>query len=186
MGLVEAVEAREAACTDIREELAVAHSRGVRISGRSRRHMRGCHDCRDYRGALRGACYGGGGGCRGGPRHAQPPWEPLTAVLNVIGLGGSGAAPSVGARPRRSAAPRSARKVAALVCCAAVVGGTATGVLRALPTSAKSAPPWCATRCAAGPAKTSGPAPASGGDRGQRRPQVSPRLPRPRRPSSRK
>ena len=49
VGLVEAGEARDAACADIRADLARAHGRGVRASGRSRRHVRDCDGCREYR-----------------------------------------------------------------------------------------------------------------------------------------
>jgi RNA polymerase sigma factor (sigma-70 family) len=53
MGLVEAVEARETACTEIRHDLTLAHGRGVRATGRARRHLRDCEGCRDYRRDLR-------------------------------------------------------------------------------------------------------------------------------------
>jgi RNA polymerase sigma factor (sigma-70 family) len=131
MGLVEAVESREAACTDIREELALAHGRGVRVSGRSRRHMRDCRDCREYRGALRGLEKG---------LAALNPSGPLTALWNVIGLGGSGAA-AVGGGTSATVGGGAAvgAKVAAVVCCAAVVGGTATEVHKAA--AHKPAPP---------------------------------------------
>ncbi|HVE68141.1 MAG TPA: sigma-70 family RNA polymerase sigma factor, partial [Solirubrobacteraceae bacterium] len=53
MGLVESADARETACSEIRHDLALAHGRGVRATGRARRHMRDCAGCRDYRRELR-------------------------------------------------------------------------------------------------------------------------------------
>src|SRR3954471_10846011 len=54
VGLVEAIEARDTDCAVIREELAGAYERGVKSSGRARKHMRECAGCREYRTALRG------------------------------------------------------------------------------------------------------------------------------------
>ena len=53
IGLVEAGEARDTACVEIRESLALAHGRGVRATGLARRHMRECSECRDYRAQLK-------------------------------------------------------------------------------------------------------------------------------------
>jgi RNA polymerase sigma factor (sigma-70 family) len=126
IGLVEAGEARETACAEIRAEIATAHGRGVRASGRSRRHLRDCLGCRDYRHALRGshtgfAAFGGG---------------PLATLAKLLGIGGasSGAAAGAGAGAGGSAVvvggatAATATKVAAIVCCAAVVGGGAVEV----------------------------------------------------------
>jgi RNA polymerase sigma factor (sigma-70 family) len=120
MGLVEAVEARESACTDIREELSLAHARGVRVTGRSRRHMRDCRDCGDYRKALRSLEKG---------LAALNPSGPFSAVMNLLGLGGSGAA-AIGGGTSATVGGTAAvgAKVAAIVCAAAVVTGTATEV----------------------------------------------------------
>jgi RNA polymerase sigma factor (sigma-70 family) len=123
MGLVEAVEARESACTDIREELAQAHGRGVRVSGRSRRHMRECRDCGDYRKALRSLDKG---------LAALNPSGPISTIANLLGLGGSGAA-AIGGGTSATVGGGAAvgAKVAAIVCAAAVVTGTATEVRHA-------------------------------------------------------
>jgi RNA polymerase sigma factor (sigma-70 family) len=128
LGLVEAGAARDTACADIRAEIALAHGRGVRASGRSRRHLRDCSACREYRHTLRGvggrfAALGGGGG-------------PLATLAKLLGIGGasSGAAAGAGAGAGGSAAlvggatAATATKVAAIVCCAAVVGGGAVEV----------------------------------------------------------
>jgi RNA polymerase sigma factor (sigma-70 family) len=123
IGLVEAGEARDTACADIRSELALAHSRGVRASGRSRRHLRDCHGCREYRRAMRtverslGALTPGGG--------------PLATIAKLLGIGGASSGAAAGAGVGGSAAVvggATATKVAAIVCCAAVVGGGAVEV----------------------------------------------------------
>ena len=54
LGLVEAAEARTTDCAVIREDLVAAYDRGVKASGRARRHMKECAGCREYRSALRG------------------------------------------------------------------------------------------------------------------------------------
>jgi RNA polymerase sigma factor (sigma-70 family) len=126
IGLVEAGEARDTACADIRSELTLAHSRGVRASGRSRRHLRDCQGCREYRRAMRtverslGALAPGGG--------------PLATIAKLLGIGGASSGAAAGAGVGGSAAvvggatAATATKVAAIVCCAAVVGGSAAEV----------------------------------------------------------
>jgi RNA polymerase sigma factor (sigma-70 family) len=128
MGLVEAGEARDAACVDIRADLARAHGRGVRASGRSRRHLRDCDGCREYRKAMRGVHEGLAALVPGGA-------GPLAAVAKLLGIGGasSGAAAGAGAGGSAAvvggtAATATATKVVAIVCCAAVVGGGAAEV----------------------------------------------------------
>src|SRR4051812_19071447 len=54
IGLVEAAEARDMACIEIRRQLLAAYDKGVRASGQARRHLRECDGCRDYRSTLRG------------------------------------------------------------------------------------------------------------------------------------
>ena len=123
MGLVEAGEARDTACADIRSELTLAHSRGVRATGRSRRHLRDCQGCREYRRAMRtverslGALAPGGG--------------LLATLAKLLGIGGASSGAAAGAGMGGSAAVvggATATKVAAIVCCAAVVGGGAVEV----------------------------------------------------------
>ena len=46
LGLVEAAEARTTDCAVIREDLVAAYDRGVKASGRARRHMKECAGCR--------------------------------------------------------------------------------------------------------------------------------------------
>jgi RNA polymerase sigma factor (sigma-70 family) len=52
--LVKSVAARDAACADIRADLAGAHDARRRPSEHARRHLRGCAPCRSYREDLRG------------------------------------------------------------------------------------------------------------------------------------
>ena len=131
VGLVEAEEARDAACVDIRADLVRCHGRGVRTSGRSRRHLRDCDGCRAYRQGLRGVDEGLAALVPGGA-------GPLAAAAKLLGIGGasSGAAAGAGAGAGgtaavaggATAATATATKVVAIVCCAAVVGGGAAEV----------------------------------------------------------
>jgi RNA polymerase sigma factor (sigma-70 family) len=141
VGLVEAIEARDTACVEIRTDLATAFDRGVRASGRSRKHLRECAGCRDYRTALRGVEKQLNG--------LAPASGPLTAIAKILGIGGasSGAAAGGGAAflsggagaaaggttaatLGTGAVAATAGKVAAVVAAAAVVGGGAATVER--------------------------------------------------------
>ncbi len=53
VGLAATAEARNAECADIRADLALAHGRGVRATGRAWRHVRECQGCREFRQELR-------------------------------------------------------------------------------------------------------------------------------------
>ena len=52
--LVEAAEARDTDCCEIRDDLMASYDSGVKASSRARQHMRSCAGCREYRTALRG------------------------------------------------------------------------------------------------------------------------------------
>ncbi|WP_269208529.1 RNA polymerase sigma factor [Conexibacter woesei] len=145
VGLVEAIEARDTACVEIRDDLASAFDRGVRPSGRAKRHLKECAGCREYRGALRGLDKSLNG--------LALPTGPLTMVMKVLGIGGAGSGAAAGGGAAvvggggASAAAGSgavvaggasvattvgggvvaatATKVAAVVAAAAVVGGGA-------------------------------------------------------------
>ena len=118
---------------EIRADLVRSHGRGVRTSGRSRRHLRDCDACREYRQGLRGVDAGLAALVPGGA-------GPLAAVAKLLGIGGasSGAAAGAGAGAGAggtaavaggaTAATATATKVVAIVCCAAVVGGGAAEV----------------------------------------------------------
>jgi RNA polymerase sigma factor (sigma-70 family) len=92
VGLVEAIEARDADCGEIRADPLRSYDRGVKASGRARRHMRSCHGCREYRVALRGVRRSFAALTPGG-------LGPLALVAKLAGFGGagSGAAGSGGA-----------------------------------------------------------------------------------------
>jgi RNA polymerase sigma factor (sigma-70 family) len=123
-GLLEAGEARDAACAEIRAELDDASGRGVRASARSRRHLRDCAPCREYRDAARKA--------RRGFRALAPGEGPLAALAKILGLGSAGSVASVGGAGV-------ATKVVAVVCCAAVLGGGAAVRDRAKPPPERAA-----------------------------------------------
>src|SRR3954447_2527503 len=116
IGLVEAIEARDASCDEIRLDIAAAIDKGVRASGRARRHMRECAPCRDYRTALRGelkALNGMGGG------HGM-----LGTGAKVLGLGGAGSGAAAGGGGAAGGAAvvggsAVASKMAVIACCAA-------------------------------------------------------------------
>ena len=126
IGLVEAVEARETACVEIRSDLADAFDRGVRASGRARKHMRDCAGCSAYRTQLRGV--------REGLSALSPGPGPLAAALKLLGIGGAagGGAASSGAAAGGGAivvaGGGTAAKVTAVVCCAALAAGGAAEV----------------------------------------------------------
>ena len=126
IGLVEAVEARDTACAEIRSDLAGAFDRGVRASGRSRKHLRDCAACTDYRTQLRDV--------RAGLTALSPGPGPLAAALKLLGLGGAagGGAASSGAAAGGGAVVvaggGTAAKVTAVVCCAALAAGGAAEV----------------------------------------------------------
>jgi len=87
VGLVAASEARDTDCSAIRDDLIVAHDRGVRASGRARRHMRDCSECRRFRKEVHGVSR----------RFALllPALGPLGITAKLLGigsLGGGGAA----------------------------------------------------------------------------------------------
>ena len=126
IGLVEAVEARDTACVEIRADLADAFDRGVRASGRSRKHLRDCAGCTEYRAQLRGV--------RHGLAALSPGPGPLAAALKLLGIGGAagGGAASSGAAAGGGAivvaGGGTAAKVTAVVCCAALAAGGAAEV----------------------------------------------------------
>jgi RNA polymerase sigma factor (sigma-70 family) len=132
IGLVEAAEARDTACLEIRRQLLTAYDKGVRASGQARRHMRECAGCREYRTSLRGVQ-------RSFAAIAAPAVGvgPL-GLLAKLGLGGSaaggGAAAGGGGAAGACAAGGgvvAAGKVVAVVCSVAVVtAGAATEVQR--------------------------------------------------------
>jgi hypothetical protein len=153
VGLVEAQEARDADCCEIRDDLLASYDRGVKASGRARRHMRSCPGCTEYRAALRGM------------RRSFAALTPVSAGIgtlaaNLLGLGGGGAAVggSAAAGGAGSAAvggtlaTATACKVAAVVCTAALTAGGAVEVNKKLHGTDRGAGPPAAASAAAAPA----------------------------------
>ena len=134
VGLVEAVEARDTACVEIRDDLVSAFDRGVRASGRSRKHLRECAGCRDYKTALRSVEKQLNG--------LAPSAGPLSVLAKLLGIGGAGsggvavafggagggAAVVGGGSAATIGTGAVATKVVAVVAAAAVVGGGAATV----------------------------------------------------------
>ncbi len=161
-GVLDAVQARDAPCADIRVELVSAHDRGVRASGRARRHLRDCDRCCAYRGELRAVRRQVAG---------LVPAGPLGHLGLIFGLGGGGAGAGAGGGLAAGgstavfggAAGVTATKVAALVCCAALVGSA--GALRAGDAArAPARPGHAAARAAAAAAATRPAVSAPSGD----------------------
>jgi RNA polymerase sigma factor (sigma-70 family) len=145
IGLVEAAEARDADCAEIRHDLTASYDRGVKASGHARRHMRTCDGCREYRDALRGI------------RRSFAALNPLgagplaMAAAKLLGFGGAAAGGSTAAGGGAAAtgvATVSACKVAAVVCTAALTAGGAVEV-RHLTGQHRDAPAAAAAKVAA-------------------------------------
>jgi hypothetical protein len=122
VGLVEAAEARDADCHDIRADLAASCDRGVKASSRARKHLRHCAGCREYRTALRGVRRS----------FAALNAGPLAlAVAKVLGLGSGGGATTTGGAATTGGGAATIGGGAAGAGGAATVGGTAVGVVTA-------------------------------------------------------
>jgi RNA polymerase sigma factor (sigma-70 family) len=136
MGLAQAGEARDTACTEIRGALTLAHDRGVRASGQARRHLRDCPDCRSYRVELRAV-----------ERRLAvfvPTLGPVAVAVKLLGFGGAASTGGGGALCTGGAAAggavcgggaaggavvaAAATKVVAVVAVAAVATGGAVRV----------------------------------------------------------
>lgn len=167
MGLVEAAEARNTDCQVIRTDLMAAYDRGVKASGRARKHMRECSGCREYRSALRGMR-------RSFAALSPGVAGPVALVAKLCGLGGSGAAGGAAAgggggalaggaaAAGSSVATATACKVAAVVCTAMVTAGGAVEVTR-LAEHAPSTPQRAARVAAPTRAAATAPAPLAAG-----------------------
>ena len=125
VGLVEAQQSRDADCGEIRRDLLASYDRGVKASGRARRHMRECAGCRDYRTALRGMR-------RSFAALSPVGAGPLALAAKLLGIGGASAGGGAaaaggggGAVLAGGAASATACKVAAVVCATAITAGGA-------------------------------------------------------------
>lgn len=126
IGLVEAIEARDTACAEIRNDLMASYDRGVRASGKARRHLRDCAGCRAYRTELRAV--------QRGLSALTPSSGPFGLAAKILGIGGGAGGAAAGggavfgggaAVVGGGAATATACKVAAIVCSAALVTGAA-------------------------------------------------------------
>lgn len=113
LALGQALEARDTACSEIREELIIAHDRGRRPNGTARRHLRDCAGCREFRGDLRGVSRRLGA--------IVPTLGPLGVLANVLGLGTAGG--GAGAAGGAVAASGAAGSGSALVSVGAMSAG---------------------------------------------------------------
>ena len=145
VGLVEAQESRDADCGEIRRDLMASYDRGVKASGRARRHMRECAGCRDYRHALKGVR-------RSFAALAPAGAGPAALLAKVLGAGGGAAAAGGGGSAALvgGATTATACKVAAVVCATAITAGGAVEVRHlAAGTPAKRERPAAAAPAAA-------------------------------------
>ena len=134
LALGQASVARDTACSDIREELIVAHDRGLRPGATARRHMRDCSGCREFRHQLRGVSRRLGA--------IVPTLGPLGVLANLLGVGGAGGgAVAAGGAAGTSTAVVSvgalsagAGHVATLLAAAVVTAGGAVELQQTLPT----------------------------------------------------
>jgi RNA polymerase sigma factor (sigma-70 family) len=124
-GLIDIAVARDTPCLEIRDELVGAADRGVRISGRARRHCGECSDCDGYRCELRRLRRSFA---------ALAPSGPLTQLGMLFGIGGGGAAAAGGggaAGAGGALAGATAAKIAVAVCCAALITTAGRAVIEA-------------------------------------------------------
>ena len=80
VSLAAAAEARDTACSEIRDELILAHDRRVRPNATARRHLRDCAGCREFRTGIRGVSR----------QFAAlvPGLGPVAVLANSLGIGG--------------------------------------------------------------------------------------------------
>ena len=158
IALTQALVARDTACSEIREELSLAHDRGVRPGATARRHMRDCAGCREFRHGLRGVSRQ--------LAALSPGIGPLAVLAKVLGIGGgaSGGTAAAGGAAGTSGAVASAGvlatgvgHVATLLAATVVTAGGAVEIQKTI-----SAPPHHRhhVRAAARAGKSSGAAPA--------------------------
>jgi len=158
VGLAQAQEARDAACPEMREELALAVDRGVRPGGLARRHLGECEGCRAWRADLRR---------QRRSLAALAPVGPLAFAAKLLGLGGigsgsagGGAAAATGGGAVAAGATAGGgtiglTHVAAVLAAAVVTAGGAVEVEHSLSTRKAPRP-----QAIAAPAAEASPAPA--------------------------
>ncbi|MGI8414212.1 MAG: RNA polymerase sigma factor, partial [Solirubrobacteraceae bacterium] len=115
LNLAQALEARDTACSEIREALVLAHDHGERPSSLTRRHMHDCVGCREFRHEVRGAS-----------RQFSallPALGPLGTLAKLFGLGGGAA----GGGAAAGGAAGSGATVGGATVGGATVGGATVG-----------------------------------------------------------
>jgi RNA polymerase sigma factor (sigma-70 family) len=181
VGLAQAGEARDTSCARIREDVIVAHDRGVRTSGLARRHMRDCSECRRFRSEVRGVSR----------QFAAllPALGPLGVVAKLLGMGsasGGGAAAGTGAVAGTGAAAggtgavislgavgAGAGHVVTLIAAAVVTAGGAIELQRISPPAAHHAAHRHVAKAAPAPSKPGSPLIAVVGSAGAAAAQAS-------------
>jgi RNA polymerase sigma factor (sigma-70 family) len=140
LALAQALEARDTACSDIREELILSHDRGLRPNATARRHMRDCDGCQEFRHQLRGVSRRFGA--------IVPTLGPLGVLANMLGIGGAGSGAAGGALAAGGAAGTGtavvgvgtmgagAAHVATMLAAAVVTAGGAVELQQAHPAAA--------------------------------------------------
>jgi RNA polymerase sigma factor (sigma-70 family) len=137
LALARALEARDTACSEIREALILSHDRGLRPTATARRHMRDCPGCREFRHQLRGVSR----------RFAAivPTLGPIGVLAKLLGAGGAGSGAAGGALAAGGAAgtgsavvgvgtlSAGATHVATLLAAAVVTAGGAVELQHTLP-----------------------------------------------------
>ena len=98
VGLAQAAEARDTACSTIQDELVAAHDRRVRPNATARRHMSDCAACREFRSEMRGVSRQIAG--------LVPAIGPIGVLAKLLGIGGGAGPPGRGGGPRRVVARR--------------------------------------------------------------------------------
>jgi RNA polymerase sigma factor (sigma-70 family) len=134
MALCKAAEARETACSVIREEVIRAHERRVRPNAMARRHLRDCPTCSEFRRDLRGVSR---------QLAALTPVGPLGAIANLLGLSGGaagGAAGSGGVAVSAGVVTSGASHVMTLIAAAVVTAGGAVEIQHTITAPATTQP----------------------------------------------
>lgn len=164
IGLVEAAEARNTACADIRDDLALSFGKGVRASARARKHMKECDACRQYRTELRAVSNG---------LASLAPGGSFGLVAKLLGLGASGGGAAAGASGAAGggaaivgggAVAGTTAKVAAVVCTAAITAGGAVEIKRHAQPAPDPAPKAQKATSAGASARAASVAPAAAHD----------------------
>jgi RNA polymerase sigma factor (sigma-70 family) len=135
LALVDAAQARDTTCQEVREQLVSATDLGTKLARGDRRHLRACVECRTFRRALAGV-----------ERELSllvPVGIGLAGVLKLFGgggaaAGGAGAAATAGST---SLVSGTAAKLTVGACCALLAGGGAVVGVKEATRHQPAAPP---------------------------------------------